>query len=107
MTQAISVYISKTIFGLEMILNLEQLKYMTDVKPLYITIWNKSYYNTEDLVSVICSTNSGESAVIGILRSDKQHITFHFTYIRTDLMLCRAVCNHETKISYIGIFVVV
>ena len=41
MTQAISVYISKTIFGLVMILNLEQLKYVTDVKPLYITIWNK------------------------------------------------------------------
>ena len=34
MTQAISVYISKTIFGLVMIWNLEQQK--------YITIWNKT-----------------------------------------------------------------
>ena len=35
MTQAISVHISKAIFGPDMLLNLEQLKYVTDVKPLY------------------------------------------------------------------------
>ena len=35
MIKAISVYISKTIFGLDILLNLEQLKYVTDVKPLY------------------------------------------------------------------------
>ena len=39
MTQAISVYISKAISGPDtlvlILLNLEQLKHMTDVKPLY------------------------------------------------------------------------
>ena len=36
MTQAISVYISKATFGsVILLLNLEQLKYVTDVKPLY------------------------------------------------------------------------
>ena len=35
MTQAIPVYISKAIFLACSDLNLEQLKYMTDVNPLY------------------------------------------------------------------------
>ena len=34
MTQAIPVYISKAIFWVWYTLNLEQLKYMTDVEPL-------------------------------------------------------------------------
>ena len=34
MTEAISVYISKAILGLICLLNLEQLKYVTDVKLL-------------------------------------------------------------------------
>ena len=35
MTHAISAYISKAISGPDIIGNLEQLKYVTDVKPLY------------------------------------------------------------------------
>ena len=35
MNQAISVYITKAIFGLDILGNLEQMKYMTDVKPLH------------------------------------------------------------------------
>ena len=35
MTQAISVYISKAISGPDISLNLEQPKYVIDVKPLY------------------------------------------------------------------------
>ena len=35
MTQAIYVYISKATLGLALIQNLKQLKYVTDVKPLY------------------------------------------------------------------------
>ena len=60
MTQAISVYISKATFGLagshlDMILNLEQQK--------YITIWNKTT-TTQYLMSVVCPTYSGESACV-------------------------------------------
>ena len=38
MTQAISVCISKDIFGPDIHLNIEQLKYVTDVKPLYTSM---------------------------------------------------------------------
>ena len=54
MTQVISVYKSKATFGPDMSLNLEQLKYMTDVKLQYITIWNK-LLQLQLLVSIICS----------------------------------------------------
>ena len=46
-----------------MILNLEQLKYMTDVKPLYITIWNKTTTTQNTWCQSFVPTYSGEPVV--------------------------------------------
>ena len=67
MTQAISVYISKATFRPAMSLNVEQLKYMTDVKPLYFTIWNKTTTTQNIWCQSFVPTYSGEPVVNLIL----------------------------------------
>ena len=62
MAQAISVYISKAIFGLVMILNLEQLKYVTDTNSLY-DVNGINYYNLNIWCQSFVLQYSGEPVI--------------------------------------------